>query len=220
MVRRTPPAGRRARLIIVDDHRMVVRAFTSLLERHFEIVGTAHGGDELRHLLPGVPADALLLDLEMPDRSGYQLIPEIHHLQPALRILVVTMLVDRAMAEACIRAGANGFIPKNADTGELRLAIREVLAGRLYVSPLVPRRTRGVGMGAAHAGLHRLTRRQEQIVLMIGEGRSGVDIGAELGIGPSTVTFHKQNIMRTLGVVDEAELLRIAVLSRAGVGVS
>jgi DNA-binding NarL/FixJ family response regulator len=206
----------RPRLILVDDHRLVVRGLTSLLERDFDIVATAHCGDELLALLPEVVSDGLLLDLEMPGRSGYQLIPRIRRIQPTLPILILTMLVDRTMADACLGAGASGFVPKDADADELRLAIREVLAGRHYVSPLVPKSSHRLGLEASHVGLHRLTRRQEQIVLMLGEGRSGVWISDELGICPSTVTFHKQNIMRTLGLDCEAELVRYAVLIRAG----
>jgi len=215
MVAQISSAGR-PRLILVDDHRMVVKGLTSLLERDFDIVATAHGGDDLLALLPAIEADALLLDLELPGRGGYQLIPRIRRLRPSLRILVVTMLVDRTMAEACICAGATGFVPKNAEADELRTAIREVLAGRRYLSPLIPKSSHRIGLEASNPALHRLTRRQEQIVLMLGEGRSGVGIGDELGICPSTVTFHKHNIMRTLGLDSEAELVRYAVLIRAG----
>lgn len=211
----TISATTRPRLILVDDHRMVVRGLVAVLEGDFEIVATAHDGAELMHLLP-VASDCLLLDLQMPGRSGLQLIPEIVRLQPTLRILVVSMLVDRVMADACLCAGAGGFIPKDADVKELRWAVREVMAGRRYLSPLVPKSSHRVGLAARHSGLHLLTERQERIVLMMGDGQSGVDIGNELGIRPSTVTFHKRNIARILGIDNDAALLRYAVLASAG----
>lgn len=217
-VRRTPAGATRLRLILVDDHRMIVRGVTSLLERDFEVVAVAHGGDELLRLLPDHPADCVLLDLGMPGRNGYQLIPQIRRLQPDLRILIVTMHVDRVMADACLSAGASGFIPKDATAEELRFAIREVGGGRRYVSPRVPKSSHRVGLKACYAGLHRLTARQQRIMLLFGEGLSGIGISNVLAIGPSTVTFHKQNIMRDMGFETEADLLRYAVLAGAGSG--
>jgi DNA-binding NarL/FixJ family response regulator len=204
-------------LILADGQRLVLKALAALLERDFTIVTAVHGAEELLRQLPGLKAECLLLDLELRGRNGYLLIPAIRRVQPSLRILMVTMLADRVMADACVRAGASGFIPKDADDEELRLAIREVVAGQRYISPLVPKSSHRVGLDARHPNLGRLTFRQEQIVLMLGEGRSGVYISNRLALSPSTVTFHKRNIVRVLGLEDEADLLRLAVLVRAGV---
>ncbi len=98
-------------------------------------------------------------------------------------------------------AGAHGFVP-NDDTsaGDLKNAIAEVLARRLYVSSRVPKTMHRVGLAAARRGLHRLTPRQQEIVLLIGARKSASEISHELGVSPSTVSFHKNNIMRVLGL--------------------
>ncbi len=204
----------RSRLLIVDDHRLVVEALASRLNQRYVIAGIAYDGDGLLKLMRVCPADCVLLDMEMPGRNGLQLIPLIRRDLPNLKILVVTMLVDRGLAEAALNAGANGFVPKEAPLCELEEAITAVLKGESFISSRVPKSTHRVGLGARHRGLHRLTPRQEQIVLMLGEGRSGAEISGLLHVGPSTITFHKQNLMRVLGFTEERELVRFAVLVR------
>ena len=112
------PAGgdamsdRRPRLIIADDHRMLVQGLQQMLGRRFEIVGVAYAGDELLELLRTTPADCLLLDLSLPGRSGLELLPEVRRIQPDLRVLVLTMYLDRILAEASLAAGAQGSFPR------------------------------------------------------------------------------------------------------------
>jgi len=127
------------RLILVDDHRMIVGGLRSTLRATYDIVGVAFGGKELLALLKTRSADCLLLDLQLPDRLGLDLIPDVLALRPEMRILVVTMFLDRCIAEAALAAGAHGFIPKDAGRKELESAITDVLAGRRHVSPRLPR---------------------------------------------------------------------------------
>lgn len=202
-------------LILVDDHRMVIEALTKLLARDYAVVATFCDGRHLVDLLKQRGADCILLDLEMPGMSGMSLIPRIRRLQPATKILVLTMLLDRGLAEAALAAGAHGFVSKESRFEELTTAISEVLANRRYVSPRVPKSSHRVGLTAQHQSLHRLTPRQQEIVLLMGDGMSPTDIAHRLNLSPSTVTFHKHNLMRVLGIDSEAELLRYAVLVRA-----
>ncbi len=122
------------------------------------------------------------------------------------------MMLDRGLAEAALSAGANGFVPKDAGSDELRTAIAQVLAGLRYLSPRVPKTSHSLSLGARHVSLHRLTPRQQEIVLLLGEGRSGVEIAHTLAVGASTITFHKHNIMRALGIESEASFVKFAVL--------
>lgn len=126
------------------------------------------------------------------------------------------MMLDRGLAEAALAAGASGFVPKDAGSSELQEAIEQVLAGLRHLSPRVPKASHCVSLDARHLGLHRLTPRQQEIVLLLGEGRPGAGIARALGLSPSTITFHKRNIMRVHGIDTEAGLLRYAVLVRAG----
>lgn len=116
--------------------------------------------------------------------------------------------------------GADGFVPKEADSEELLTAVSTVLAGKQYLSPRVHRVDQAVGLKATHVWLSVLTQRQEQIVLLLGEGKSAGEICKSLDIGPSTMTFHRHRIMHKLGVESVAALTQCAVLVRAGLAVS
>ncbi len=208
--------SRRARIFIADDHPMLVEALRTLLEPHFDIAGTANSGDAILAALPAARPDALLLDLNMPGRSGLDLLPVLVRGFPALRILVVTMYVDRVLAEASLLAGAHGFVPKDSHVDELVVALNEVLAGRRYVSPNVPRQSNRVSLGARHLGLARLTPRQQDIVRMIGAGRTTAEIADALGVSVHTVSFHRKNIRRVLGIDSDWGLVRYAILVSVG----
>lgn len=202
----------RARLVIADDHRMIVEGLEQMLGKHFEIVGVAYAGDELLKLLRSTPADGLLLDLSLPGRSGLDILPDVRALQPDLKVLVLTMHADRVLAEASLAAGALGFVPKDAGMEELKLALSEVLAGRRYVSPRVPKSSHRVGLDALHASLTRLTERQQTILRLLGEGLTSAEIGDKLGLSENTITFHRKRIRTMLGLSTEWELTRQAIL--------
>ena len=202
----------RARLVIADDHRMVVQGLEQMLGKRFDIVGVAYAGDELLKLLQRTPADCLLLDLSLPGRSGLDILPEIRTLQPDRNVLVLTMHADRVLAEASRAAGALGFVPKDAGMEELKVALTEVLAGRRYVSPRVPKSSHRVGLDALHASLARLTERQQTILRLLGQGLSSAEIGDKLGLSENTITFHRKRIRTILGLSTEWELTRQAIL--------
>lgn len=211
----TPP---RPRLILADDHHMFVDSLSaSLRRRRYDVVAVVYSGDELLDILRPGMADCLLLDLSMPGRNGLELLPDILATDPDLSVLVVTMHLDRVIADAVLDAGAHGFIPKDSTHTELDEAIRRVLAGEIYVSPRVPHITFGMGMGAPHAGLGQLTSRQIAILIMISEGCSSAEIARRLNLSERTIAFHRTNIRAKLGVGDSDHLLmRYAILAREG----
>lgn len=202
----------RSRLILVDDHRLLVEALRSMLSRRFEVVGAAYAGDELLRLLASTPADCVLLDLSLPGRSGLDLLPDIRRLQPDVRVVILTMHVDRVLAQAAFAAGALGFVPKDSGMGELETAITEALAGRRYLSARVPKVTHRVGPGAKHLALATLTPRQQEILGFLAEGKSSAEIGSALGLTTSAITFHRSRIRKLLGLESEWELVRYAIL--------
>ena len=130
---------------------------------------------------------------------------------PKLKVLVVTMHVSRVLAEMALKLGAAGFVPKNVTADELRTAISEVLAGRRYVSPKVPKRGHR-GEAADPLGFSRLTARQQAIVRLIAKGLTSEEIAKKLGISPWTVYFHRKNIWKELGLHSEHEMYRYALL--------
>jgi two-component system capsular synthesis response regulator RcsB len=125
--------------------------------------------------------------------------------------VVVTMLGDPHLADACFQAGALAFVPKDADREELLAAIDAALADRRYRSPRLPKTAHGVGP-AGGPGFERLTPRQLAIMRMLADGKRPAHIAAALGVSRSTVTFHLHNLMRILGVTSSDDLLRLAVL--------
>jgi len=183
-----------------------------MLGRQFDIVGVAYAGDELLGLLRSTPADCLLLDLSFPGRSGLDILPDIQALQPDLRIVVLTMHVDRILAEAALAAGALGFVPKDSGMEEVEMALTEALAGRRYLSPRIPKFTHGVGLDATHLSLSRLTSRQQEILRLLGQGKTSGEIGDSIGVTESTITFHRARIRKLLGLSSEWEMARFAIL--------
>jgi DNA-binding NarL/FixJ family response regulator len=202
----------RPRLVIADDHLLLVQGLQKMLGMRFHIVGVAYAGDELLSLLRSTPADCLLLDLSFPGRSGLDILPEIQSLQPDLKIVVLTMHVDRVLAEAALAAGALGFVPKDSGMEEVEKALTEALAGRRYLSPRVPKFTHGVGLDATHLSLSRLTPRQQEILRLLGQGKSSAEIGDSLGLSENTITFHRARIRKLLGLSSEWEMARFAIL--------
>ena len=208
----------RARLILADDHHLLVESLRTALSKRFDVVAVAYDGEALLELLKTTEADCILLDLGLPGRSGLELIPDIRAQRPAMKVLVVTMHLDRSLADAAMQTGANGFVPKDSGLDELETAIAEVTAGGRYVSPRVPPRTDQMSLDAAHPGLARLTPRQQEIVRLIGDGKTTAEIAQQLGLSQRTIGFHRSNIRKALGIDSELCLARQAVLFRMSEG--
>ena len=206
------PTFRPARLLLVDDHHLLLDSLRQSLQAEYEIVGMVSTGGEVTEACSRLAPDLVLLDLSLPDRSGLEVIGELQATSPTVKILVVTMHVDRVLAEASIQAGAHGFVPKDAGLDELRLAIREVLPGREFVSDLVPHSRPRLAPGTPAFQFEHLTPRQRQIVQLLGEGKSTHSIADELGISHWTVTFHRTRIRHALGIDTEWGLMRYAMM--------
>ena len=205
----------RARLVLADDHELIARGLAKLLGDRYDIVGVAHSGAELMELLAHETPDCVLLDISMPDRNGLEILPELRTVRPALKVLMLTMYVDRVLADTALNLGAHGFVPKDCGVDELFRAIEAVLAGHTHVSPRIPKRTQRTTFRAAHPSLAMLTPRQHEILGFLGEGLSTAAIAKTLHLKVSTVSYHRDNIRKKLGIDSEWGLIRYAVLMRA-----
>lgn len=206
--------SRKPKLLLVDDHHLVLEGLRLELQDEFEIAGMlASGALVAEHCLRLKP-DVVVLDLSLPDRSGLEVIGDVLGVAPSTRILVVTMHADRVLADAALQAGAAGFIPKDAEVEELRSALRKVLAGESYVSPLLAKHAPSYSRVGLSYGLGLLTPRQQEIVRLLGDGKSTARIAAELHLSPNTVTFHRVRIRKALGIPSEWGLLRYALVVR------
>lgn len=203
---------RRASVLIADDHPLVSQGLKELLRAAYNIVGTVGDGREVHAAVERTKPEVLLLDLSMPHRNGLDLIPELTAAFPALKILIVTMHLDRTLADLALQAGAHGFLPKGASAEELTSAIRDVINGERYISPKIPRRSFRDGAALEDPSLDRLTPRQRQILDLIGQGKSSGQIAELLSVSPRTIEFHRAQIRKTLGISNEMGLLRYAIM--------
>jgi DNA-binding NarL/FixJ family response regulator len=200
-----------ARLVLAEDHELFSQGLKAMLGGDYEVVAIVRDGGEVVDAVRRHRPDALLLDLSLPNRTGMDLLSDLRGLDPPLPIVVVTMHVDRVLVDAAIRLGASAFVPKDASVDELRTAIEEVLSGRRYLSPRLPRYSYG-SSEVERFGFSHLTPRQQDIVRMIGRGLTTEDIAVALGISTHTVAFHRKNIRRHLGLESDWEMLRYAIL--------
>lgn len=203
---------RRTAILIADDHPLVSQGLRAILRPNCEVVGVVQDGRDVSDAVRAKKPELLLLDLSMPHRNGLDLLPELTKAFPNLKVLVVTMHVDRAMADAAMLAGAHGFIPKEASAEELNDAISQVMQGKRYLSPKIPRHTQRDGSAIYDPALDRLTPRHKQILRLLGEGKTSQQIADVLGVSHRTIEFHRASIRRALGITNEVGLLRYAVM--------
>lgn len=202
----------RLTIVLGDDHHLVVEALRSALNKKHSIVAVAYAADEIIAAAGAHQPDLLLLDLSLPERNGLEIIPDVRRAAPLTRIIIVTMHLDRVLAESCLAAGAMAFVPKDANLEELDEAIHLVMRGLPFISPRVPATTNRVTLLAAHSALALLTPRQHEIVRLIAEGRTSPEIAKQLAISESTIAYHRGNIRSKLGVDSVMGLMRYAVL--------
>ena len=203
-------------VVIADDHPLVAQGLRALIEPFCDVVALVQDARELEDTVAEHTPDLLLLDLSMPHRNGLELLPVLRARFPTLRMLVVTMHLDRALAEQAFLNGADGFIPKEAPADELQTAIATVLHGRRYLSPRVPHRGFQTREALQDARLQRLTPRQREVLALMGEGRTTPEIAAQLGVSHRTVEFHRAGVRRALGITTEWGLVRFAIMARMG----
>lgn len=203
---------RRPLVLICDDHPLMSQGLRALLNPTLMVVGVVNDGRDVIGEIERTQPDILLLDLSMPHRNGLELLPDISRLFPALKILVVTMHVERAIADLTIQKGAHGFIPKEASAEELNKAIAEVLNGKTFISARVPRRSFRGSQALEHPELDKLTPRHIEILRLIGDGKSTGEIAESLGVSPRTIEFHRASLRKTLGITTEWGLIRFALM--------
>ena len=202
----------RARILLVEDHHLVAEGLRLSLQPLYDIVGVAHTAADAVSMAAEHRPDAIALDLGLPDRGGLETIADLRAAAPEARILIVSMHTDRALADAALHAGAMGYVPKDAGIPELQTALHEVLAGRRFISELLPRRGPRSSLDDTQLGLRRLTPRQQEIVRLIGDGKSTAEIAELLHVSINTVAFHRKRARKALGLDTELGLVRYALL--------
>ena len=208
--------NRRPRLLLADDHTMLLDAFRRLLEPRCEIVGTAGDGHELIDLAAKARPDVIVLDISMPRLNGMDACARLCRKIPELKLIFLTVHEDPDLAVEAIRLGASGYLLKSSAAAELFTAIEQALAGKLYITPLL---TKGVPLGiflrqATKPGVEKLTVRQHEVLQLLAEGLLMKQIADLLHVTADTVAFHKYTIMERLGLKTSAELVQYALERR------
>lgn len=202
---------RRARILIADDHEMVVDGLRKLLEDEFEVAGTVDDGRALLAAAQRLQPDVILVDVSMPLLNGIDACARLRALVPSSRAVVLTMHADPSYAAEAFRAGAAGYVLKGSATSELLRAIRAVLRGQRYLARGLPASILARAQPPGEARPGHVTARQREVLQLVAEGRSAKEIGALLGISVKTVEFHKARLMDQLELRTTAELTRYAV---------
>ena len=201
------------RVMLADDHTLLVEAFAKLLEPECEIVGQVGDGLALLEAAARLQPDVVVLDVAMPLLNGLDAARQLKQRMPDVRLVFVTMNEDPDLAAEAFRIGASGYLLKRSAASELLLAIREVMNRRHYVTPFVTKELVGSFIhGLAHPGTGRnLTSRQREVLQLLAEGRSMKEAASILDVSPRTIAFHKYRIMELLNIKTTAELVQFAV---------
>jgi DNA-binding NarL/FixJ family response regulator len=200
------------RVLLADDHNLLLGAFEKLLAPECEIVGTATDGRSLVVEAQRLKPDVIVLDIAMPLLNGLDAGRQIKLLRKDVKLVFVTMNEDPDLAAEAFRAGASAYLLKRSAASELLLAVREVMKGRSYVTPLVTEGLVGAFMDAAkRKPSHDLTPRQREVLQLLAEGHSMKQVATLLNVTPRTVAFHKYRMMEQLNIRSNAELIQFAI---------
>ena len=212
-----PKHGTKFRILLVDDHRMVLNGCKLMLdaEPDLVVIATAASVQEALAAIEREQPDLVVTDLTMVGRGGLDLIKDLAAMYPALRILVCSMHDEMLYAERALRAGAKGYVMKDADGPTFLMAIRRVLSGKIFMSETLSARVLDSFAGARPRGsdspLKKLSDREFEVFRLFGEGKTAKEIAAQLNLSPKTVSVHRDHIKEKLEFATSAEMIRQAV---------
>lgn len=205
---------RRPRILLADDHTIVLEGLQKLVVEEFELVGAVRDGQALVRAAKELKPDVIVTDISMPVLNGVEAVRRLIEEKVAAKLIVLTMHADVQLAVEALRAGVSGYLLKHSAGEELIRAVHEVLDGRTYLSPLIAQDVLAHLLeepGEKDSPTHRLTPRQREVLVLVAEGRSLKQIAAALNISRRTAESHKYELMRSLGVGSTAELVLCAV---------
>jgi DNA-binding NarL/FixJ family response regulator len=205
---------KRLKVLIADDHSMVIDGLRGLLEPEFEVVGAVNDGravlPEVRKLQP----DVVVMDISMPLLNGLDCTRQLREAGCGAKILILTMHPDATLAQEALAAGASGYLLKSSPGSDLKKALRAILLGRTYLSPAVTREV--VEITGRMTSIHEdvwahLTPRQREVLQLLAEGKSHKEVADILNISVKTTEYHKYAILDKLGIKTNAELVQYAI---------
>jgi DNA-binding NarL/FixJ family response regulator len=205
---------KRIRVLLADDHKIVLDGLRSLLEPEFELAGTVEDGRALVSAAQELQPDVIVADISMPLLNGIEAVRQIKKLDKQVKIVFLTMHPDVTYAIRAFEAGASGYVLKHSAASELLTAIHEAIKGRTYVTPMIA----GELVQAYKGGTYRqveeaqqLTQRQREILQLLVEGNSAKEVANLLNISPRTVEFHKYSMISKLKLKSVSALIQYAI---------
>jgi DNA-binding NarL/FixJ family response regulator len=204
------------RVLLADDHTMLLEAFRRLLEGRCEVVGAVSDGRALLRDAPVLKPDVLVVDIGMPLLNGLEAGRQLKGMLPSVKLIFLTMNEDPDLAAEAMRSGASAYLLKNSAASELFRAIQDVLKGKTYVTPKIARGMEQAFIRHPQGRRHEktLTARQREVIQLLAEGKSMKEAADFLSVTPRTVAFHKYRIMEELGLKTSAELVQFAIRNR------
>ena len=202
------------RVLLADDHLLVAEALKSLLTPEFDLVGVVEDGRALIEAAEKLRPDVIVADVTMPHLNGIDALIRLRQLGDQTPVVFLTMHRDATFARRALEAGASGFVLKHSASVELVTAIRAALQGKTYLTPQLTGEVLEAmkeGPEQAEDPIASLTPRQREVLQLLAEGRSAKEIASDLEISARTVEFHKYQMMETLDLHTNAELIHFAI---------
>ena len=204
-------------VLLVDDHQILRQGLKALLDDQPDFqVSEADTGRAAVSMVNEAAVDIVVMDLAMPGLNGIDATRQINEINPHIKVIALSAHSDKRMITEALRAGASGFVPKDAAFEELSQAIRQVLAGKVYISPKISVAVRDAISegGAQHdpgSTRGRLTAREREVLQLLAEGKSTKEVAAVLHVGVKTVETHRRQMMEKLQMYSLAELTKYAI---------
>lgn len=202
------------RVILCDDHALIRRGIRDTLAEQpdMQIVGEAGEYGELRNLLRTTTCDVLVLDINMPGRSGLDVLHALKDEGSPIRVLIVSMYPEDQYALRALRGGAYGYVNKGGDTAQIVTAVRMVAQGRKYITAeMAQMLVESLTAPAPEAAHEKLSDRELQTLTMIASGKRLSDIAEELSLSPKTVSVYRARVLEKLGLTNNSELTVYAI---------
>jgi len=202
------------RIIITDDHPVVLKGLKEIIEEHFDdvTIDICSKGYELLNKINDNDYDIVLLDISLPDINGLEVLREIKKKKPKLPVLILSMYPEEQYAARALKAGASGYLTKGSASDELVLAVHKILSGRKYVSPAFAEKMMLDFESDTEKPPHEnLSDRELQVLCMIGKGKSVKEIAGELHLSPNTIRTYRTRILEKIGVKGTSELIHYAI---------
>ncbi|HEX8998679.1 MAG TPA: response regulator transcription factor [Blastocatellia bacterium] len=204
-------------ILLADDHNLVRQGLRALLQSEplFRLVGEASDGIEAVRLAERLKPDVLITDVMMPGLNGLEVTRQVTKSLPNTRVIILSMYTNDAYVFEAFKNGALGYVLKDSEASDLIQAVREVIAGQRYLSPPLSERALELYIRKVESvpddPYELLTTREREVLQLVAEGRTSAEIASRLFISPRTAEGHRANLMKKLGLQNNADLIRFAL---------